>query len=146
MVVYIYIVLNKVKKMNLVYVWNGDRDKQALAEAVTYFCIEELMPRISTLDISIEFSDERQAYQSGGCVAVTRREFEIEISDKLSDDDIITTICHEMVHVKQYARNELPISGGVSYRTYEEYENQPHEVEAFQMEKILAEKFKINAK
>lgn len=35
------------------------------------------------------------------------REFEIEINDSVSYIDRMVTLCHEMVHLKQYARNEL---------------------------------------
>lgn len=132
--------------MNQVYVYSHKYDRETLVEDVTYFCIKELLPRFSTLDITIELSSDMRSSLFGAVVALDRREFEMELSDKLSDDDLISTICHEMVHVKQYARNEIPLVGGVNYRTYEEYQNQPHEIEAFALEKILAKKFKINAK
>ena len=35
------------------------------------------------------------------------RTFEIEVDKKLNINELVTTICHEMVHVKQYARNEM---------------------------------------
>ena len=37
------------------------------------------------------------------------REFYIEIDKKLNLKEMVLTICHEMVHVKQYARNEKAI-------------------------------------
>ena len=47
----------------------------------------------------------------GFCLAESKREFVLEIDSKLRGDDFITAICHEMVHVKQYARNQLPLDG-----------------------------------
>ena len=35
------------------------------------------------------------------------RTFEIEINKDIGIKELVTTICHEMVHVKQYARNEM---------------------------------------
>ena len=35
------------------------------------------------------------------------RTFEIEIDSKMGINELVTTVCHEMVHVKQYARNEM---------------------------------------
>ena len=34
-------------------------------------------------------------------------EITIEIDKKMGINELVTTICHEMVHVKQYARNEM---------------------------------------
>ena len=35
------------------------------------------------------------------------RTFEIEINKDIGIKELVTTVCHEMVHVKQYARNEM---------------------------------------
>ena len=93
-----------------------------------------------SLIISVEFDRDKQNY--GSCLAVDKREFEITLNRSLKGDDLIETICHEMVHVKQYARGQLKINADLDYRTYEEYENQWHEKEAFGMEKELAEGYK----
>lgn len=38
---------------------------------------------------------------------VRPKEFEIELDYSGGIDDLLVTLCHEMVHVKQYARDEL---------------------------------------
>ena len=35
------------------------------------------------------------------------RTFIIEINKDIGIKELVTTVCHEMVHVKQYARNEM---------------------------------------
>ena len=35
------------------------------------------------------------------------RTFTIEINKDIGIKELVTTVCHEMVHVKQYARNEM---------------------------------------
>ena len=35
------------------------------------------------------------------------RDFKIDLCDKLSFDDMVKTLAHEMVHLKQYAKGEL---------------------------------------
>jgi hypothetical protein len=73
----------------------------------------------------------------------TNREFEIEVSKDLSLRDFVTTICHEMVHVKQYARNEMTDTGmrWKSKRVPEKtkYYDLPWEKEAYRMQDKLAE-------
>ena len=36
-----------------------------------------------------------------------KNQFEIEIDKKLSIKEMVTALCHEMVHVKQFARKEM---------------------------------------
>jgi folate-dependent tRNA-U54 methylase TrmFO/GidA len=128
--------------MNSVYVEAETKDLELLVEDVVHHCIQSLMPRMQTLDITVSLTDDFNDHQFGACLAVDTREFEIEVNKNLSRDDLITTICHEMVHVKQYARRQTPVDGTLNYKTYDEYENQWHEKEAFEMEKVLSETYK----
>ena len=43
----------------------------------------------------------------GYCLSLDKRTFELEIEKKLNLKTLLTTVAHEMVHVKQYARAEL---------------------------------------
>jgi len=70
------------------------------------------------------------------------------INPSLNKKDIITTLFHEMVHVKQYLHNELK-SGigklpsrwkGKKYNV--SYYESPWEVEAYEYEKIMSDIFK----
>ena len=125
--------------MNTVMAWGDNKTLCNLAEEVVAFCVQELMPRMRTLDICIEVSDETDV--CGYCMAVDKREFVIEVKDDLSKEEFISTLCHEMVHVKQYARGELDINGKMSYKTHEEYMNLWYEKEAYEQEVVLTRKF-----
>ena len=83
------------------------------------------------------------------------RSFEIEIQKGLSFDEIVKTLCHEMVHVKQYARNEMTdsyLKRQMRWRNRfikknTSYSKLPWEREAYYWEKRLYEKYfeKLNA-
>jgi hypothetical protein len=128
--------------MNYVYAEGSTKTKRQLAEDVVNFCIGELMPRMKTLEVGVQLSNDLKTHQYGFCCAIDTREFEIEVNAKLSTDDLITTICHEMVHVKQYARKELDINNESNYQYYEEYLNLWYEKEAREFEVFLREKYK----
>jgi hypothetical protein len=99
-----------------------------------------------TLEITIKFSncfEKNNAY--GYCMmGETNREFEIEIDRNLRLYDFVSTLCHELTHLKQYARKEMvqledgrirwkkKVYGDISY------EESPWEKEAFRVEKQLA--------
>ena len=125
--------------MNTVMAWGDNKELCNLAEEVVAFCVQELMPRMRTLDICIEVSDETDV--CGYCMAVDKREFIIEVKEDLDKLEFVSTLCHEMVHVKQYARGELDIDGKMSYKTHEEYMNLWYEKEAYEQEVILTKKF-----
>lgn len=139
--------------MNLVSAWNSTQEKRDLAEAVVNFCIDRLMPRMKTLDICIELSDDMEN-ADGYCLSVDSREFVLEIDSRLEGDDFISCICHEMVHVKQHARNELKDHKVLAlkkwkgedhiamYTTIEEYMNLPWEEEAYRLQEVLLNEYK----
>lgn len=122
--------------MNMI---NACGPRHNLAEKVIDFCVEELMPRMSTLDIFLDETSDCDVY--GYCLAESKREFVLEVGQHISDVEFVETICHEMTHVMQYAKGKLAINGKMDYRTQEEYENVWYEKEAYEMEKILAAKF-----
>ena len=77
------------------------------------------------------------------------RSFEIEIQKGLSFDEIVKTLCHEMVHVKQYARNEMTDSywkGQMRWRNRfidknTRYSKLPWEREAYRKQNTLAKSY-----
>ena len=98
------------KKMNFVTVTGGDKTQRKVAEITTHQMIAELLPRFRTLDIEVKLKKftktDRDAI--GWCLMEdNNRTFVIEINKDIGITELVTTICHEMVHVKQYARNEM---------------------------------------
>ena len=98
--------------MNFIEVNGGTKFQKEVAFKVISQMITELMPRMKTLEITVrirKFNDDAIGY----CMMEdTNREFDIEISKDLSLKDFVTALCHEMVHAKQYARNEMSCYGG----------------------------------
>jgi hypothetical protein len=125
--------------MNMIGAWGDDRDRCILAEQVVNFCVKKLMPRMRTLDICVEVTDDCDV--CGYCMAVDKREFVIEIKNDLPIEEFISTLCHEMVHVAQYATGRLAINGKQTYKTYEEYLELWYEKEAYEQEGALAKEF-----
>jgi folate-dependent tRNA-U54 methylase TrmFO/GidA len=134
--------MNEGLQMNYVETQNCSKSKAAMTEQAVGFCIQEMMPRMKSLDITVEYSSTRGDDQAA-CLAVTTREFEIEVSKKLKGDELLRVLCHEMVHVKQYARRELHLDNTSDYTTYAEYADQWFEREAFELEEILLKKLKL---
>lgn len=128
--------------MNEVIVVGGRKKERELAGAVVAWAINKLMPRMRTLDITVEIEKTDGAF--GYCmVGDTNREFTVTVNKGLRLADFIGTIVHEMIHVKQYARNELRYVDGKTMwkkkdHTNTDYENAPWEKEAYRLEKELA--------
>ena len=129
--------------MNLVEVTGGKKYQRDIAQKVVYAMIDTLMPRMRTLDIEVKIR-KISGDAVGYCMQEdTNRMFTIDVQKDLSLRDFITTICHEMVHVKQYARNEMSCYGGkwkkkkISDDTA--YYDLPWEKEAYRMQDKLAQ-------
>jgi hypothetical protein len=126
-------------KMNiLIDAFGGTRYRRKLAEAVCHFCISQMLPRIRTMDIMIDLmpTDEFEEGIKGYCFALGSREFKMEICNNQTEDEFIKSICHEMVHIKQFIREEF-VEEVMDYETIAEYFNQPSEKEAYRMEEEL---------
>lgn len=102
---------------------------------------------MQTLDITVKFSacfEKKNVY--GYCLmGENNREFEIEIDKNLRLYDFVSTLCHELTHLKQYARNEMrQLDNGqvrwkkTIYSNDVGYYESPWEKEAFEVEKKLA--------
>ena len=126
--------------MNYIEVKGGNKFQRAIAEKVVHEMISALLPRVRTLDINVEIK-KLTGDAVGWCMMEdTHKEFTIEVSKDLTLKDFVTTLCHEMVHVKQYVRKEL-FSECNFYETREEYMNLPWEVEAYEMQEVLLERW-----
>lgn len=127
--------------MNDVLVLGGPAKEREVVEAVVHWCIKKLMPRVRTLEIEVKLTN---CSSYGYCLeADDHKTFELEIRKGLNLYDLISTVCHEMVHVKQYYRKELCPSHK-RWKTKRmpsdglDYMDQPWEKEAFKLEGVLA--------
>lgn len=92
--------------MNNIKVVGGTISQQEKAQSVVKYCINKLMPKMETLTIEVtlkKLKDDADGY----CLRVTPRNFKIEINHTQGLRRMLETVAHEMVHVKQYARNEM---------------------------------------
>ena len=133
--------------MNLVEVNGGKKFQKEIAHKVVSFMIKELMPRFRTLDITVNIKKfaKSDGDAIGWCLmGDDNREFEIEIANHLTIKELVTTLCHEMVHVKQYARKEMTDDRMIwKKRQVPEktcYYDLPWEKEAYRLQDGLAQK------
>ena len=136
--------------MNYLAVTGSTKRKRKIAESAMIHCISELMPRMRTLDIELTLKKIKDEEVVGWChEGENKREFFIDIEKSLDGEDLIETVCHEMVHVWQSATRkmkDLPF-GRKMYmgKVYDEttaYEDEPWEVEAYEMQGKLLKTFK----
>lgn len=125
--------------------------KNEVKFAVGYFATKLMGIRLAkTLDLEIIFTD-LTGVGDGYChpyeVGRSPKMFEISIDNKMQRYKQLQVLAHELVHVKQYAKNELRSDdstsasfAGKTYRltpTLEDYLDWPWEIEAFGREKGL---------
>ena len=86
------------------------KNRLLITEAIELFAFTLLHPRtVEVLDIIVEMKDLGHA--DGYCgwedSNINPRSFTIELDKKLAGSELIKTIAHEMVHLKQFAKGEL---------------------------------------
>lgn len=115
-------------------VTGGKPYQRKYVESIVGFCTKMLMPRMRSLDITIKLCTPKGAM--GYCLETeNKRTFEIEIDRNQQLRSLLETVCHEMVHVKQFARREMHPSLDTWYgKTYSpkkvDYWDLPWEIEA----------------
>ena len=101
----------------------GNRKMKEDAQRCAEFAAVKLMgPRLArNCDITIRLKQKNMGNDYGTCIweddNVSPREFTIEVYSNMRKRRIMETICHEMVHVKQYARNEMKDMANSSSKT-----------------------------
>jgi hypothetical protein len=136
--------------MNYINVIGATKKKRALAESAVTFCISELMPRMRTLEIELNLKNLKNEGVAGWCYEGDgNRDFYIDIDKNLDDEELVETVCHEMVHVWQGATRKMKdLDGfrkmymGKVYDDTTAYDDEPWEIEAYAMQGGLLEKFK----
>ena len=123
----------------MIYVEGGSKRQRRIVKDAAMFAWRYLMPRVSNCVVDIELKKVKQA--DGYCHEADYRVFQIEIDKKLMGDNLLTTVFHEMVHVKQGVRKEWAFDE-VVYKTHEEYINLPWEVEAYDLQEVMLEAWK----
>jgi phenylpyruvate tautomerase PptA (4-oxalocrotonate tautomerase family) len=128
----------------LIHVKGSTKDKRALAEKTVAWSIKKLgLNRMSSLSIDVVLRKMKKD-EYGYCnIIESNRSFIIDVNKNVSLKDFVSTIIHEMVHVKQFARNEMS-AYGMRWKTKTVSENTkyvdlPWEKEAYKLEAKLIE-------
>lgn len=133
--------------MNHVEVVGGTKFQKDLAVKVVGWYLKKMLPRYRTLDITINLTKcMKKSGAYGYCMeGDSNRQFEIEVDKTLRLYDFVSTLTHELTHMKQYAKGEMKyLNDGRTrwkkkiYSDNTDYADQPWEKEAFRVEKQLA--------
>ena len=132
--------------MNFVEVNGGNKTQRDICHKVVGHMIWQLLPRFRTLDITVNLVNVKSDAIGFCMMEDNNRTFEIELDKKIGIKDLVQALCHEMVHVKQYARNEMNdgiVKGRARWKNQyipedTNYWDLPWEKEAYRMEKKLA--------
>jgi len=92
--------------MNYIEITGGKARQRDYARSMVEYCINKLMPRMKTLSVDVKLT-KLKGDANGYCLRDTIRDFSIEVDHTQGLRTMLETIAHEMVHVKQYARNEM---------------------------------------
>jgi hypothetical protein len=125
--------------MIFIHVTGGTRREKELVTEVAYWAQKKLLPRIRNLDITIKIQNLKGIYAD--VLHADHRNMEMRLQRGLSLYNLVSTVCHEMVHIKQYVKGELGDfrqwkSRKISDKT--EYYDLPWEKEAYRLEERLA--------
>lgn len=133
--------------MNELNIIGGTKTQKALVSKIVVWYLKRVLPRVRTLDITVKLTRcMEKSNAMGYCLELDdNRTFEIEVDKNLRLFDMVSTMCHELTHLKQYYRREMIHLdyGRIRWKkkVYSEdfkYENKPWEKEAFKLEKQLA--------
>lgn len=86
------------------------RERHEVTEAAEFFAAQLMDPRM-VRNLTLDIERNKKLDVQGECVSEEEcrnpRWFTITLRGRADDEDMIKTLAHEMVHVKQYAKNEL---------------------------------------
>lgn len=128
----------------------GTEAEKIMVQEAFYFAVEKLMPRKKNLDVEFYLRDMEDDAEGYHC-PIDQGEHNIELQQGLIEEDLMTLVFHEMVHVKQHERGELKDHGirkmwkgeeHVSvFSTTEEYMALPWEEEAYRLQEEIYNKW-----
>ena len=139
--------------MNNVRIEKSNKRNRELTSSIVHFMLEQL--ELVDISIDIEFSNIlRDEYALGFSSKNSENEFSIELDRNLNFHDLLETICHEMIHIKQYVKGELIEQNGQTiYKNilynidandyYEDVDNLPWEKEAYEKETYYSKLYLI---
>jgi hypothetical protein len=133
-----------------IYGFKDDPDLKAIIKKSILFAIDELLPHKRKLNLIVKrkanLLEEHGAF--GLCYSTDDPHYYyIDLYKDQDNSDLLKTLFHEMIHVKQYAKKELVyktnhnIWKGKRYEDSDSDWNRPWEREARKYEKLIYNKF-----
>lgn len=111
----------------------GRKSERKLLEDAFWFALKTLMPRKRKLEIEIVLKNIPDA--EGWHQAYDKYQHGIEIQKGQDVDNLLTTLFHEMVHVRQFERGEFMDEDNIPYW------KKPSEKEAYKLQEEILEKW-----
>ena len=134
----------------IIRVTGGTKYQREVTRKVINWTIQKLsLSRLRTLYIQIVLTKVKNADGYCSMEDEEKRTFTIEADKTLKLRQLIMTLIHEMVHVKQFARNEMddfPINGRHRWKSGTvpknvTYYDMPWEKEALRLQEKLTDEF-----
>ena len=125
----------------------GTKRERELVERAVEFSIKYLMPRKRKLYLEVDIV-KLEGDVTGFHNSDEKYEHHLEINKGMPEEELLSTVFHEMVHVRQMERGELKDKGLIKvwkgeehlhiYSSHEDYMDLPWEKEAYDLqEKML---------
>ena len=133
--------------MNVIMTGRRSVRRDFIETAVLFFCQDLKLDRSKfTLAVQSVRGLNRAQQARGGVIQTDNKSIVMLLDSALNTEELVQTIAHEMIHVKQIARGRLTcfIRDGnmencwLGKKLEMPYHLRPWEVEAFRQEKILA--------
>lgn len=128
----------------------GSNEERALVFDAFNFGMKYLMPRKRNLEVEIMLTDLEGDVDGFHCY-LDKGQHDIELQQGLIEEDLVTALFHEMVHIRQHERGQLKDKGVIKswkgeeyisiYDTVETYKNLPWEEEAYRLQEEMYEQW-----
>ena len=93
------------RELNII---GGRKKQRQVVEDVVKWSIKKLnLHRIRTLNLTFSIKSLKSLYGQLEQLDDKRREFSVVLDKNVDTKDLIRTVIHEMVHIKQYIRKEM---------------------------------------
>lgn len=99
--------------------------KEKIIKKIVAFCKEDLCI-MDDIIVEVRLKDLTEDNVHSWCYESDSKSYNIAIEKTLTEDEMLVTLCHEMVHVRQYSEGD-----------------RANEREADELEVVLAEKYKL---
>ena len=141
--------------MELIYHMRNSDRKMLIDACITFYARDLKIDKNNfTLGVVSKKGLAKEIGANGMAVRIRNNIFVMELDSKLSMENLVQVIAHEMVHIKQFVRGQISFKGRSMYwlgnkviKSKINYYDHPWEIDAWSKEKLLSAKiFKLLTK